>query len=377
MADPFWALESLAKVFPTMEQRVLVTTLTVVGAMLVAVGLRRVRDRFEDRIGGLWADLVTSTVLVLALAAGSVVIVSVWEQTTIVEDLVAEASVGSTVAPRLAISLVVVVVIHVTVRFVGRLLNRLQESSAPLDRHQQEVTYRLSQVSLWGLGVLVVLGIWEFDLSGLLIGAGVLGLVIGMAARQTLRALLAGFVLMLSQPFEVGDWVAVADAEGTVRDISIVDTRIETPDGEYVILPNDEVTATKIVNRSATGQLRIEVEVGVDYEVDLDRAIEVTVDALDSVEDVLQTPSPVVDAKRFDESAIVLGVRFWISNPSPRGRWRTRTEVVGAIKDAFDDAGIAVPFPQRTVSTRQDEVDLDVGGEEAASPSESTDGGAE
>jgi len=381
MPDPFWALDSLAKVFPTMEQRVLVTSLAVVGAVLVALGLRRVRDHLEEWIGGLWADLVTSSVLVVALAAGSVVIVGVWEQTTIVEELLVDANVGSTVAPRLVVSLAVVVVVQVTVRFVRRLLDRLQESSAPLDRHQREVTYRLSQVGLWGLAVLVVLGIWEFDLGGLLIGAGVLGLVIGMAARQTLRALLAGFVLMLSQPFEVGDWIAVAGAEGTVRDISIVDTRIETPDGEYVILPNDEVTATKIVNRSATGQLRIEIEVGVDYETELDRAIDVVADALEEVEDVLRTPAPVVDAKRFDESAIVLGVRFWISNPSPRGRWRTRTEVVGTIKDAFDDAGISVPFPQRTVSTRQDEAGLDVGGEETASRSPSTptstDGGEE
>jgi len=312
------------------------------------------------------------------VAAGSVVVVAVWEQTAMVREVLESTDVGSTAAPRLAITLGILIVVQIVVDFVGRLLQRLQASSAPLDRHQREVAYRLSQVALWGLAILVVLGVWEFDLSGLLIGAGVLGLILGMAARQTLRALLAGFVLMLSQPFEVGDWVEMADAEGTVRDISIVNTRIETPDGEYVILPNDEVMARKIVNRSAKGQLRVEVEVGVDYDTDLERAIDVAYDALDGIEGILRTPSPVVDAKRFEDSAVVLGVRVWIANPGPRRKWQTRTRVIGAITDAFDEADVEVPFPQRTVSMRGDVRGLegmDETPETSASPS--TDGGGE
>ncbi|HKL29574.1 MAG TPA: mechanosensitive ion channel domain-containing protein, partial [Natrialbaceae archaeon] len=266
MADVLSDLNAIAALFSSTGQRVLATIAIVVVSVVIAVGIRRARKRLEDRIGGLWADVVASTGLVAVVAAGSVVVVAVWEQTAMVREVLESTDVGSTAAPRLAITLGILIVVQIVVDFVGRLLQRLQASSAPLDRHQREVAYRLSQVALWGLAILVVLGVWEFDLSGLLIGAGVLGLILGMAARQTLRALLAGFVLMLSQPFEVGDWVEMADAEGTVRDISIVNTRIETPDGEYVILPNDEVMARKIVNRSAKGQLRIEVEVGVDYD---------------------------------------------------------------------------------------------------------------
>lgn len=352
MVDALGELSAIANFFSSPGERVLVTFAVLIVAVILGVGVRRGRTRLEDRIGGLWADVVASTGIVAVIAAGSLVVVGVWDQTAIVSETFESADFGSTVAPRLAITLAILVVVQVIVDFVGRVLGRLQESNAPLDRHQQEVAYRLSQVTLWALAVLLVLGVWQFDLSGLLIGAGVLGLVVGMAARQTLRALLAGFVLMLSQPFEVGDWVVMADAEGTVRDISIVNTRIETPDGEYVTLPNDEITATKIVNRSARDRLRIEVEVGVDYDTDVERAIEVAKRTLDDVDEVLRSPSPVVDAKRFEDSAIVLGLRFWISNPAPRRMWRTRSRVVASITDAFDEAGIEVPFPQRTVSTR-------------------------
>lgn len=353
MPDVAGELNAIGGLFSSPGQRVLATIAIVVVAILLGIGIRRGRRRLEDRIGGLLADILASTGLVAVIAAGSLIVVGVWEQTMILRDFVESADFGTRIAPRLVVTLAVFVAVQVVVDFVGRLLGRLQESNAPLDRHQQEVGYRLSQVALWGLAILVVLGVWEFDLSGILIGAGVLGLVIGMAARQTLRSLLAGFVLMVSQPFEVGDWVAIADASGTVRDISIVNTRIETPDGEYVTLPNDEITATKIVNRSAKGRLRIEVEVGIDYDTSVDRAIAVANDALADLEGIQQPPPPVVDAKRFEESAVVLGVRCWISNPAPRRVWQTRTRVIGAIKEAFDDAGIEVPFPQRTVSMRR------------------------
>ncbi len=87
-----------------------------------------------------------------------------------------------------------------------------------------------------------------------------------MAARQTLGSLLAGFMLMFARPFEIGDWVEIEEKEGIVTDISIVNTRIQTFDGEYVMIPNDTVGGSTIVNRSRKGRLRLEVDVGIDYD---------------------------------------------------------------------------------------------------------------
>jgi Small-conductance mechanosensitive channel len=190
------------------------------------------------------------------------------------------------------------------------------------------------------------------DLTGVLVGAGFLGIVVGMAARQTLGAVLAGFVLMFARPFEIGDWVQIGDNEGIVTDISIVNTRVQTFDGEFVMVPNDIVSGQEVVNRSRKGRLRIEVEVGVDYDTDVPMAKELAGEAMDDLDAILSVPTPQVVVKQFGDSAIVLGCRFWIDKPSARRKWRARTAVVEAVKAHFDEAGVKIPFPQREVSGR-------------------------
>ncbi|MDX1744703.1 MAG: mechanosensitive ion channel family protein, partial [Halobacteriales archaeon] len=191
------------------------------------------------------------------------------------------------------------------------------------------------------------------NISGLLVGAGFLGIVLGLAAQQTLGALIAGFILMFSRPFEIGDWVEIGDHEGIVTDITIVNTRVQTFDGEYVMLPNDVVSGSPIVNRTRKGRLRIRVDIGVDYGTDLDHARSVVMDALSDLEEILQVPQPQVIMRTFADSSIVLQARFWIDKPTSRRRWRARTAAIRAIKAAFDEEGITIPFPQRTVSNRK------------------------
>jgi small-conductance mechanosensitive channel len=122
------------------------------------------------------------------------------------------------------------------------------------------------------------------------------------------------------------------------------------------MLPNDEVSSQPIVNRTRKGRLRIEVEVGVDYGVRPKHAADVAVEAVDDLDVVSTVPSPQAVVKRFDDSAGVLGVRVWIDDPSARRMWRTRTDVVDAVHEAFDREDIEIPFPQRTVSRREGEV---------------------
>ena len=174
-----------------------------------------------------------------------------------------------------------------------------------------------------------------------------------MAARQTLGAVLAGFVLMFSRPFEVGDWVQIGEHEGTVTEISIMSTRLRSFDGEVITLPNDTVRSGSIVDRSRRNRLRIEVEVGVDYDTDIDRAAELIAETVAGVDDVAAMPEPDVVTKRFGDSAVVLGVRYWIRSPSMRKRWRTQTAAMNAIKDRLDAEGITIPFPQQTLSARE------------------------
>jgi small-conductance mechanosensitive channel len=334
--------------WPSVALRVLVTLLLVAGVVGARYLAARWRGQSDPTEG---VELAVAGVIALVTAGGVTAVIYTWGLVGDVALAVDDLGAGS-LAGKLLVSGVLLGAAYAFTSFVGRLISALSSVAGVVSRHQREILYRLTQVTLYTVAGLAVLGLFTDDLGGLLVGAGFLGIVVGMAARQTLAAVLAGFVLMFSRPFEIGDWVQIGDREGTVTDITVVDTRLRTIEGEHVVVPNDVVESESLVNRSREGRLRVEVEVGVDYETDLDRAVSVAESAIDDVETVLDAPHPEVVVKRFADSSVVLGVRAWIRDPSPRARWRARSALVGAVKAAFEEAGVPIPFPQRTLTDR-------------------------
>ena len=337
------ALNDLALV-----ERLAASTVTGVALLAVFVLARRETARHESRLVSVSAGLMT----LAALGAASAVLVVVWNVEAAAVQTIDDAQIQAGLAVKSFLSVAFLVAVYVATGVVHRIVERFMKQRNGITDHQAEVTYRIVQISVYVLALLTVLGFWSVNLSGLLIGAGFAGIVVGMAARQTLGAVIAGLVLMFSRPFEIGDWVKVGDKDGIVTDITIVNTRLQTFDGEYVMLPNDYVGSNEVVNRSRKGRLRIHVEVGVDYGTDVERAREVAKEAMSDVEDILTVPRPQVVFTEFGDSAVVLDLRFWIDKPSARRMWRAQTSVIGAVKSAFDDAGITIPFPQRSLSPR-------------------------
>lgn len=232
-------------------------------------------------------------------------------------------------------------------------LEAYAEESDYLNEHQKGIVFRVLQLTLLIAVALATLTIWNYNLDGLLVGAGFLGIVVGMAARQTLGSLIAGFVLMFSRPFEIGDWVVIDDNDGMVTDITIINTRLRNFDGETIVIPNDQANNSTVINRTDRDRLRLRLDVGIDYEADLERAEALAEEALEGLEESRRVPAPQVIPKAFGDSAMGLELRFWIDNPSARRRWRAHAAAVRAIKAAFDDAGIDIPYPQRELSGRE------------------------
>jgi small-conductance mechanosensitive channel len=326
-----------------------------VAVIAVVFGARYAVRRWRGRDGsiGQVTDLAVAAAVAALTVGGVVAIIGVWGLESELRQAVVDLGLQD-VAGKVLVSGVLLGATYALTGLVGRMIGTVTGRGKAISDHQREVVYRLTQVTLYGIVGLVVVSLFTQDLSGLLVGAGFVGIVIGMAARQTLGAVLAGFVLMFSRPFEVGDWVAIGDHEGVVTDITVVTTRIQTFDGEFVMLPNDEVSGSAITNRSRKGRLRVELEVGVDYDVDPANAARVAMEAVDDVEEVLDVPAPRVVRKRFGDSAVVLGVRFWIDDPSARRMWTARTAVVDAVREAFAAANIKIPFPQRELAARSE-----------------------
>lgn len=330
-----------------------VASLAIAAATIGAMYLvRHVRRRLGERANPVVVDLLGSIAVVGIVTIATLLFADVWGQTGTLLEQLGVLQLDER-APKLAVTVVAVIGIHVFGGIVGRLLSDLGGERDVMTEHQREVSYRVSKLFLWAFGGIVVLGVWEVDLTGLFVGAGVLGIVLGLAARETIGSLISGFVLMFSRPFEVGDWIVVGEKEGAVTDITMTSTRILATDGEYVVVPNDSISNRIVTNRTRRGRLRLEVEVGVEYDADVERVRSVARTVSERLaaedDDVLESPAPDVLVRRFDDSAVTFAVRVWVSDPRPGRVARVRNDLHSRIKAAFEDEGIEIPYPKREI----------------------------
>lgn len=172
------------------------------------------------------------------------------------------------------------------------------------------------------------------------------GFAIGLALQGTLSNFAAGVLLLLFRPFDVGDYVEVADETGFVHEIQLFFTRIRTRDNHLVIVPNDEIFGSTIHNYFAREIVRVDCDVGTDYPADIDATREVLLEAARSVEGRLEEEGEQAALVELGDSSIAWQVRIWAE---AEDYFRLRQELTRAVKYALDDAGIGIPYPQMDV----------------------------
>ncbi|EFW90961.1 hypothetical protein ZOD2009_17483 [Haladaptatus paucihalophilus DX253] len=349
----------LAELLPLPEARVLQSTFLLVILVFVVWVLWKIAPRLKRQVDPRVVDVVLLVVSgLVALFIGQSAL-SLWASAAPNAPTVDVFSQLTSAGLRIVITVGVVAAAYIGSGMLVRAVDRFTTETGGLTSHQSEVFSRLTEVAVYLLAGLLLLSVWQVDVRAFLIGAGFLGIIIGLAANETLSALIAGFTLMFSRPFEIGDWIQVplengGETDGIVTDITLFSTRIETFSGKYVVLPNDLVTSNTLVNFGRKGRLRIEVEVGIDYDADPKRGVDVAKRAMKEVDEVLNVPRPNAVLTGFGESAVILELRFWIDRPSSRRRWRATTAVIAAVKHAFDREGIKIPVPQREVAGRDE-----------------------
>jgi small-conductance mechanosensitive channel len=306
----------------------------------------------DDYIPTTTGRLILRAIQVVTAAVAAIALLFVWGLFDISITVLRLFGLSLPALIKAVTTLALLLAAYIAVDIFEESLAQFSQGADRITEHQEEIIYRLGNLGILAVVVASGLTIWGIDLSGLLVGAGFLGIVVGLAARQTLGSLIAGFLLMFSRPFTIGDWVALGDNEGIVTNITIFNTRLENFDGEAIVIPNDKVSNQAIVNRSERGRLRVQVDVGVDYDTDPERAQDIAIEAIDDVAAVAPTPPPEAIPKAFADSAVIIELRFWIDRPTPQQKWRATAGVVGAVKEAFDREGIKIPFPQRELSGR-------------------------
>jgi small-conductance mechanosensitive channel len=214
-----------------------------------------------------------------------------------------------------------------------------------------ETARLLSRIAKWSvvvLGTILALDQVDFDITGFVAGLGVAGITIGFALQDIARNFVAGLLLFARQPFRIGDAVKIAGFTGKVKDITTRDTVIQTWDGEDVIIANIDVLGNAIVNYSNLPRRRRTVMVGLGYGQDADDAMAVFQSAVQAVPGVLEEPAPTVFAEALGDSTMNLAARFWVDTAG-HNLLRVHSDVVVALTEAAERAGIDLPYPIQTV----------------------------
>lgn len=202
---------------------------------------------------------------------------------------------------------------------------------------------RYTVLVITGLAVLSQFGV---QMASLLVVLSTAGLAIGLALQGTLSNVAAGVMLLFFRPFKIGDYVEVAGHAGTVGSITLFTTELSTPDNVHIIVPNAQVWGASVINYSHHETRRLEIVVGIGYGDDIDKAIATISGLIDADDRALDDPAPLVAVIELGDSAVNLMVRVW---SQASDRWDLKLDLTKRIKEALDDAGVAIPYPQRTV----------------------------
>ncbi len=213
---------------------------------------------------------------------------------------------------------------------------------------------KFAGVIIFAVAVLLALDVLGINVVPFVAGAGVAGIAIGFAAKDTLSNLIAGVLLIMDRPFEVGDRIEVWSAPknsatwGDVIDIGLRATKIKTTDNIVIIIPNNEIMTRDIVNYTTLSEdIRVRIPIGVSYDTDIEKAKSVVLEVAKRAEWVADDPPSVVVVKAFGESSVDLELRVWIKNA--RKRIQTISFVTDNVKGAFDKHGIEIPYPKRDI----------------------------
>lgn len=256
----------------------------------------------------------------------------------------------STVLPVLqeyGIRLILAIVLLVAGSIGARVLSRAVRRALERAHVDAGLTGFLSSVSRTILNVVVILAAAStmgIQMTSFVALVGAAGLAVGLAFQGALSNFAGGVLILVTRPFAVGDFVEAGGHLGTVAEIQVLYTLLNTPDNRRVVIPNGSLANSAVVNFSVNPTRRIDLTIGISYSDSIPRAKEVILEVLQANEAVLREPAPLVGVSGHGSSSIDILVRFW----SLRENWLTvQHSLYEEIKNRFDSEGITIPFPQR------------------------------
>lgn len=236
------------------------------------------------------------------------------------------------------------------IRFIDKLVKRFF-AKKPYDETLETFLQSFISIALKVLLFVLVVTQLGVKTSSLVAMIGAAGLAVGLALQGSLSNFAGGVIILVFKPFKVGDWVAAQGIEGTVKEITIFNTKLNTFGNQVAIIPNGQLSNGSIVNYNMEPIRRNKFDVGIGYGSNLKEAKEILLKICADNPDILTEPAPQVYVGALGDSAVNLTLRFWAENEV---FWPAHFYVVEEAKLRFDAAGIEIPFPQRVLHQKRD-----------------------
>src|SRR6266545_942095 len=243
-------------------------------------------------------------------------------------------------------NLITALVIFVASLYLARVLSNILRRVLSKRRAPAGVTHILAQLMLWSIIVIGTITALQrfFNVTAFLAGLGIIGFTVGFALQDVMKNFASGIILLLQQPFNVGESIGVKGFDGTVMAIDLRSTEMRATDGRVIILPNADVLSNPIINYSRANQRRVDLTLNLAHAAEPSQVRQIVLDAIQSVPGFVSEPEPVIVFNSLTDHAMELNVNFWV-DVTKNDPFHAKDTVLLNVMSVFNEQGIEIPHP--------------------------------
>ncbi len=238
------------------------------------------------------------------------------------------------------------------VRIIKKIIKGTYSSVKTFDKTLAPVISTLAAYSIYAICAVIILDLFGVNTASIITILGAAGIAVGLALKDTLANIASGIMLLILRPFNKGDYIEFGSTSGTVIEIGLFSTILETPDGLFISAPNTSLWGVPLKNYTKNGRRRLDIVIGISYSDSIETAYNVMKEISESEKRFLPDPAPQIMVHSLSDSAVNIQLRAWTTADN---FWNVKWEQNRNVKEKIEAAGLTIPFPQQDVHIKKTE----------------------
>ena len=247
----------------------------------------------------------------------------------------------------LLISLLVVLISWLIARIIRNAIFKTVNKIEKIDKSSGKIFFNVAKVFIWIVALMIILDQFGINTASLITVLGTAGLAVGLALKDSLSNVAAGLMLFILRPYKTGDYVDCGTVSGTIRQMGLFSTELQTADGLYIFIPNSEIIAAPVKNYSRNPLRRADIPIGIAYDDSLETALKILNELMTADPRIQTNPVPQVLVSELADNSVNLTLRFWTLQED---YWDVYWKIKSELKNTVETAGLHIPFPQRVIT---------------------------